>query len=208
MSSPRQQALIAVAAPLLVLLASCGSEDSNKAGQTAAVTACKAQTPPWRATAKKAMEEGQFQYATAIAGNCAEIMGDQEMVQLLADATIKWHVADVKNTSLPAAHRLSTLADLERLSADAAKQFPPTLRQQLARQVKQDAEAQERAARSERKRRGVSLGMTPDEVLQSAWGKPERVNRTTTAHGVSEQWVYGGRNYLYFDNGKLSAIQN
>lgn len=40
------------------------------------------------------------------------------------------------------------------------------------------------------------------------WGKPKHVNRTTTAKGNVEQWVYGDGNYLYFTNGRLTAIQN
>jgi len=56
---------------------------------------------------------------------------------------------------------------------------------------------------------GVRVGMTADQVLtQSSWGRPNSVNRTTTQYGTHEQWVYGGSNYLYFDNGKLTAIQN
>jgi len=56
---------------------------------------------------------------------------------------------------------------------------------------------------------GVQIGMTTKQVLeQTSWGKPNRTNRTTTAHGTSEQWVYGNSNYLYFRNGILSAIQN
>lgn len=54
---------------------------------------------------------------------------------------------------------------------------------------------------------GVLIGMLPAEVLQSSWGKPSRVNRTTTANGVTEQWVYAG-GYLYFKNGVLAAVQN
>ena len=56
---------------------------------------------------------------------------------------------------------------------------------------------------------GVHIGMTAKQVLEeSNWGKPKRVNRTTTARGTSEQWVYGDGNYLYFENGVLTAIQN
>ena len=51
--------------------------------------------------------------------------------------------------------------------------------------------------------------MTPKQVIEkTSWGKPESINRTTNQYGVHEQWVYGGRNYLYFDNGKLTSIQN
>ena len=50
--------------------------------------------------------------------------------------------------------------------------------------------------------------MSKDDVLASSWGKPQEINTTTTAHGVREQWVYRGYNYLYFTDGVLTAIQN
>ena len=50
--------------------------------------------------------------------------------------------------------------------------------------------------------------MTKEEVLQSNWGKPEKVNKTTNQYGVHEQWVYPGYQYLYFDDGILTSIQN
>lgn len=53
----------------------------------------------------------------------------------------------------------------------------------------------------------VRIGMTK-KMCEDSWGKPESINRTTNAYGTSEQWVYGGGNYLYFDNGKLTSIQN
>ncbi len=37
---------------------------------------------------------------------------------------------------------------------------------------------------------------------------PTVLNLTTTACGVSEQWVYGDTSYLYFDSGILTDIQN
>lgn len=39
----------------------------------------------------------------------------------------------------------------------------------------------------------VKIGMSQKEVLASSWGKPVDVNRTTTAAGTREQWVYGGK---------------
>ncbi|WP_211147016.1 hypothetical protein [Paenibacillus dokdonensis] len=54
----------------------------------------------------------------------------------------------------------------------------------------------------------VSIGMTKEEVLASTWGKPKDINKTTTANYVSEQWVYSGYRYLYFENGILTTIQN
>jgi hypothetical protein len=49
--------------------------------------------------------------------------------------------------------------------------------------------------------------MTMEEARKSSWGRPNHVNRTTNAAGVSEQWVYDG-GYLYFSDGVLTTIQN
>lgn len=57
-------------------------------------------------------------------------------------------------------------------------------------------------------RPGVRIGMSSSDVVnKSSWGKPERVNRTTTARGTTEQWIYGDA-YLYFTNGRLTTIQD
>lgn len=52
------------------------------------------------------------------------------------------------------------------------------------------------------------IGMTKKEAENSTWGKPQKINRTTTVYGVSEQWVYSNYRYLYFDDGILTAIQD
>lgn len=53
----------------------------------------------------------------------------------------------------------------------------------------------------------IAIGMTMEEVIQlKDWGRPMSINKTTTASGINEQWVYGSR-YLYFDNGVLTTIQ-
>jgi hypothetical protein len=54
----------------------------------------------------------------------------------------------------------------------------------------------------------VVIGMTAEEVLSIGWGKPNDINRTITAYGTREQWVYGNGNYLYFEDGILTSIQN
>jgi len=65
-----------------------------------------------------------------------------------------------------------------------------------------------KAEKARKKSEGVSIGMSKDDVLASSWGKPERINTTTTASTIREQWVYGGRSYLYFVDGTLTTIQN
>lgn len=56
------------------------------------------------------------------------------------------------------------------------------------------------------------LGMTEEQVkTQTNWGNPWAVHRTITARGITKQWVYRnavGNQYLYFTNGRLTAIQN
>ena len=68
---------------------------------------------------------------------------------------------------------------------------------------KLDAEANKAA-----KQKGVRVGMTREQVMASAWGKPQQINTTTASYGTHEQWVYPGQNYLYFENGVLTTIQN
>jgi hypothetical protein len=65
------------------------------------------------------------------------------------------------------------------------------------------------AAKAQAAKPGVQIGMTQEDVLtKTHWGKPRRINRTTTASSAREQWVYGSGSYLYFTEGKLTAIQN
>ena len=86
-------------------------------------------------------------------------------------------------------------------------------REEAERIAREKKEAEEKAKReaeekARKKSQGVRIGMTKQDVLDSSWGKPDHINTTTTKYGVHEQWVYGGGNYLYFDDGILTSIQN
>jgi hypothetical protein len=39
--------------------------------------------------------------------------------------------------------------------------------------------------RSERKKQGVHIGMTQQQVIESNWGKPRKINRTTNSRGTA-----------------------
>lgn len=52
----------------------------------------------------------------------------------------------------------------------------------------------------------IQIGFTEAQVT-AAWGRPERKNVTTHANHVSEQWVYGSGNYVYFDEGIMTTVQ-
>ena len=53
-----------------------------------------------------------------------------------------------------------------------------------------------------------SVGMSKLEVEASSWGKPQSKNVTNTADNTSEQWVYSNNEYIYFENGVVTAIQS
>jgi len=75
------------------------------------------------------------------------------------------------------------------------------------------AAAQKKAAQDACIARGkkpgtVAIGMLAQDVRDCGWGNPSGVNRTTTAAGTTEQWVFRGGNYLYLENGKVTVIQH
>ena len=53
----------------------------------------------------------------------------------------------------------------------------------------------------------IWIGMTKEMAIESR-GNPININRTTGSWGIHEQWVYPGRNYLYFENGILKSWQD
>lgn len=52
-----------------------------------------------------------------------------------------------------------------------------------------------------------AIGMTREEVENSTWGKPKKINKTTYSWGTTEQWCYPNYKYIYFENGVVTAIQ-
>lgn len=45
------------------------------------------------------------------------------------------------------------------------------------------------------------------EKCRLSWGEPRDINKSVGSWGVHEQWCYSG-SYLYFENGRLTSIQN
>ena len=52
----------------------------------------------------------------------------------------------------------------------------------------------------------VRVGMNKEQVKLS-WGKPKKINKDIYQGRIHEQWIYS-RQYLYFENDKLTAIQS
>ncbi len=53
---------------------------------------------------------------------------------------------------------------------------------------------------------GVRIGLNTEGVLKSCWGRPAKVNVTTTTTRNREQWVYDA-GYVYLTDGLVTAIQ-
>ena len=70
------------------------------------------------------------------------------------------------------------------------------------------AEIDPEMAVAECKRRGDPLvGMTATQVEGTCWGKPGHVNRSYTADGISDQYVYGDGRYVDLQDGIVTSIE-
>lgn len=56
-------------------------------------------------------------------------------------------------------------------------------------------------------KKSPAIGMTAEEVRNSTWGSPDKINTTITANTTYEQWCYSNNRYIYFENGIVTAIQ-
>ncbi len=55
---------------------------------------------------------------------------------------------------------------------------------------------------------GVRIGMTKKQVIEKThWGSPTKINTTVLSGSITEQWVYESGHYIYFENGRVKAIQ-
>jgi hypothetical protein len=132
---------------------------------------------------------------------CADVWPDnKELADLVVQAEIQEHLAVIKN---PRSTKDQRQQAMERLVVDY-----PDQGRQYEKQVKEAQHQEDAKAATYRRKQGVRIGMSQEEVVASSWGKPQSINRTTNAYGRHEQWVYDNGNYLYFDNGVLTSIQH
>ena len=153
---------------------------------------------------RELMSLARFWDAANTLRGCVAALDDPELKVLFADAEIKSHLQDIKNPSLSSGDKAKAIQSLLRDYPEKGRAFESLLPKLLA-QAEQRKSSEHM---SQAKREGVAIGMTKAEALASVWGRPKKINRTTTARGEAEQWVYGDNNYLYFDDGILTAIQN
>lgn len=115
---------------------------------------------------------------------------------LVANTAYAYTVSDAEIQKAIAANARKTAEAHEKLNALQAKVA--------------EFERQEQIRLAElAKKPNVRIGMSKSQVInQSSWGEPKYINRTITKHGTHEQWVYSEYRYLYFDNGRLTVIQD
>lgn len=146
----------------------------------------------------KLLEAKNYFDAATMMSFCGNTFPDK-YGSLYNDSLIKYYKRDVENKNNHVNTRLSALNLLSKDYPEEAK---------IYEKLKYSLEVESmRLEKAERKKQGVRIGMTAEEVVDSMWGKPQSINRTIGSWGTHEQWVYGGRNYLYFENGILKSIQ-
>lgn len=164
----------------------------------------------------------QGTHGTSLAAREAEskrLFADRYEAAKAASIKSAWEIAvDEKQTPVRRLEALDLLEKAEPAQFQArglaALYQPLRDAKKRADDVEAKAEAKrQKVAAAERKAyaksRGVNLGASKQEVLDSAWGKPSYVNTTIHAWGTSEQWVYRNmrRGYLYFEGDVLTSIQ-
>lgn len=95
---------------------------------------------------------------------------------------------------------------IQAMSSAASLESAEKLRREDA-QREATAKKVDAANKAARRKEGVRIGMSKEQVLASNWGKPRKINRTSGANYEHEQWVYDG-GYLYFQGGLLTTVQN
>lgn len=144
--------------------------------------------------------ENRFDEAFDVIVTCSSTDGDAEISQMLRTALTESALRTIPDKKKSARSRADAIELVMKNAPEKGREFEKLHGQLVARAAQE--------MKAERKRHGVSIGMSKEDVIASSWGHPESVNKTSTAYGTNEQWVYSSGSYLYFDDGKLTAVQN
>jgi hypothetical protein len=204
--------LVGLAAAALISYALINSDqqlnpsDPETQAKNDKIKDCKAKRGEQLAKYNDLMSIGEPWKAATAVRFCAKILEDSEMLAMVHKAELddRIRTASDKNSSL--LDRLIAIQQIEELDPRKGDELK-SLKAQLTKLNEAQQAETVREMLKEKKRRGVSIGMTKEDVLASSWGRPQSVNQSTYTFGVREQWVYGGGNYLYFKDGVLDSIQ-
>lgn len=191
---------LAASIVLIVSMLGCGKSDAEikiEEAQREAVAQIKIEK------AQRAADEHWKEVALQKAKSALEA---ENRAKEARNAKVRNYVEIVKDKKTAPLTRMSTLDLFTKEYPEEAKPYQ-NMRSALFKDSQAFELAEKKAEASRRRKEGVRIGMSPEEVIASSWGKPQHVNRTSTAYGTREQWVYGG-GYLYFEDGKLTTVQN
>lgn len=185
-------------------------QPSEKTAQRAATPSaedrCKSERDAQLVAYRDNMSKGlPWQAATAIR-SCSAILNDQELRDLVFAAELEDAVKTAKSDAQPLSHRVLAIERIETMAPARVSEFAK-LKTQLEKSIEREEVRQRKAIAARKRSEGVTIGMSKDDVIASSWGRPESINKSIYSFGVHEQWVYGGRNYLYFEDGRLASIQ-
>jgi hypothetical protein len=168
------------------------------------VSNCVQQIPKILAEYDRLVADKQYWNASLHVRKCASLSGNAQLIAKADAADILERQAIIHN---PKSTQREKANAMEVLVRDYPSQFSG-LAPKIAEITNKLDASETKRIKAERRKNGVDIGMTMAEVQDSSWGKPQSINRSTYATHTREQWVYGNRNYLYFQNGVLTSIQN
>lgn len=195
---------------VLQLLVSCGennldnktTQTKNKEGSKHTELTCDEKLEEY-----KILISNKDYWAASTKMSGCSIRYPEKYKSYATEAEIKGYESIFTDKNKSSADRLKSFREFEKIYPQKALEYTNLLNN-LQMQVEKDNSEELKKIAKKKKSEGVSIGMTKEDVLASSWGKPIRINTTTNKWGVSEQWVYGGGNYLYFQNGILESIRN
>jgi hypothetical protein len=216
----RNPALVAVATVCLVAAAVLllgGQNSEPKATQQiakaiatqakdTAQTVCERERSAMLVQYNEHMAAGQPWKAATTLRRCANTLQNAEMTALVASAERLDAITTARDPKATPHDRQRALNRLPASDPQDAQEIAK-LRKTVAAMVDKADKAEARKIAARKRSEGASIGMSPEDVRASAWGKPEHINRSIYSFGVHEQWVYGDGNYLYFRDGVLSSMQ-
>lgn len=173
-----------------------------------AASACRATIDAKKSEYVRLLDAKKYWEAGSALGDCPERMKDQALIDMQNGARRLSRLETANDPKAQADARLTAIAGLSAADAAPLEATRVKLEAQAAKDLAVAAARQDAADKKRKRSQGVHVGMTKADVLASSWGKPQEINTSTYSFGVHEQWVYGGRNYLYFKDGILTSIQN
>ena len=183
------------------------TKKADEAKESEAKTAeCRANIDAKVADYHKLMANKQYWPAVLRIRFCAQRLDDPTLTALVAEGEILSYKQNIDNPELSDFDRLRAGESFERDYPDQAKNHQRSI-SSLRSRVEANQADNGRTSAWLRRNSTPPIGISKREAIDQYWGYPSDISKTTTSYGTREQWIYGDRRYLYFDNEVLTAVQ-